>query len=248
MSNSNSGFRLATPPVTGMLKPNIALKQFLTTSIVPVAKHLFQILPDATFVFISLFSILTQNFALGTLTISLIESLLAFTLFGKGVNYFIGEAMTSGNVERPDGCQAGFPSSIHSYSTLSIFSNFTTTPFPSYPIALLSTLIGYVLAALFQYSPEMTQLGSSWQLRIPIATTCSFLVLTAFVLFRYIAGCENLGIITGTLIIGLLMGTLLAFQNRALFGKEAMNVLGLPTLHTKTVDGDKPLYVCEKSS
>ena len=243
MSNNNTGLKLGQPTLSGMLKPNEAIKQFFTGSFLPVAEHLFQILPDATFVFTVLFSILTQNFALGTLALTLIEAMLTFTLFGTGVNYF----MDSKAPQRPEACQAGFPTSLSSYSTLSIFSGFSQENlFPSYPIALVSTLIGYILTALLQYTAELKQLGPGWELRVPIATTLSFLVLTAFVLFRYIAGCENLGVITGTLVIGLLLGTLLTFQNLTFLGKESVNVLGIPILESKTIDG-KPLYVCAKA-
>jgi hypothetical protein len=237
----NSGLR---PP--GALKPNEAIKQFFTGSFFPVVRHMFQILPDAAFVFIVLFSILTQNFAFGVLSLTLVESTLAFLLIGSGVNYFAGAGPSPGSV--PDACQAGFPSSVSSYATLSLFNGFTASRglFPSQPVALVSTLIGYVLTALYQYAPEFKQLGHNYELRTPLAITLGFLVLTAFVLFRYIAGCENLGVLMGTVVIGILMGTILTFQNVAVLGKESVNLIGVPTLESRTIGG-KPLYVCAKA-
>ena len=237
MSTNTGGLKLAS----GMLKPNEAVKQFLSGDIYPICRHLAQILPEAVFVFLVLFSILTQNFANGILAISLIEAILGFTLIGKGVDYF----SPSNLAQKPEGCEAGFPSSVSSYATLSLFSGLTHgLSFPSHSIAVISSLIGYLLSALFQFKPELKQLNM--ESRVPISVTLSFLVLTAFVLFRYIAGCEGLGTIMGTLIIGILMGTLLMYQNMSLFGKESVNVLGLPVLETKTISG-KPLYVCKKA-
>jgi len=235
----NTGLR---PP--GALKPNEAIKQFFTGSFYPVVRHLFQILPDAAFVFVVFFSILTQNFAFGVLSLTLIESTLAFLLIGSGVGYFTGP----GGLETPDACQAGFPSSVSSYATLSLFNGFTATKglFPSQPVALVSTLVGYVLTALYQYAPEFKQLGHNYELRTPLAITLGFLVLTAFVLFRYIAGCENLGVLMGTVIVGIILGTILTFQNVTVLGKESVNLLGVPTLESRTIGG-KPLYVCAKA-
>lgn len=244
MSNTNNSFKTPTPP-EGFLKPNEAVKDFFGRTIFPVAKHLFQILPEAVFVFLVLFSILTQNFANGVLAFTLIESVLIFAVIGKGVDFFTSSAGPSG---RPAGCEAGFPTSVSSYATLSLFRALTQgLSFPSHSIAVISTLIGYLLSSLITYSKELKQLGGGWELRVPIAVTLSFLTLTAFVLFRYIAGCEGFGTIVGTLVLGLGIGTALMFQNLNLLGKESINVLGIPTLESRTIGG-KPLYVCAPKS
>jgi hypothetical protein len=244
MSNTNQPLKLGPETVSGFMKPNIKINQFLTGTILPVCQHLAQILPEAVFVFLILFSILTQNFANGILALSLVESLFVFSIIGNAAQYFTG---SDSPTTKPEACQAGFPRSISSYSTLSIFNKLTEhLPFPSHSIAVISTLIGYLLGALFQFKGELRQLGPEWEARIPIAVTLSFLVLTAFVLFRYIAGCEGLGIIIGTLLTGIVLGTLILYQNMALMGKEAVNILGVPTLESRTIAG-KPLYVCNKA-
>ena len=227
----------------GLLKPNESLKEFFGGTVFPVIKHLFQILPEAVFVFLILFSILTQNFAHGVLALSLIESILAFSLIGNGVNYFISK---NGMVARTQegACESGFPSSMSSYATLSLFSGLTKgVSFPSPSIAIISTTIGYTLSSLIAYSGELKELGPTWETRIPIAVTLSFLTLLAFVLFRYIAGCEGLDIIVGSLVLGIIIGTTIMFQNMNLLGKESINILGIPTLESRTAAG-KSLYVC----
>ncbi len=246
MSNNNSVLKLGSAAVgPGLLKPNEAIKQFFGGTIFPVMQHLGKILPDAVFVFLVLFAILTQNFANGVLAMSLIESTLAFSIIGKAVEYFAPGGV---NTDVNPACEAGFPSQTYSYSSLSIFSALIgkSSSFPSHSIAVVSTLVGYLLTALFQYRSELRQLGPKYEARIPIGVTLSFLTLTAFVLFRYIAGCENLGTIVGTLLIGILLGTLIVYQNAALFGKESVNLLGIPTLESRTLAG-KPLYVCKKT-
>lgn len=243
MSNTNNFLKLGSSG-PGVLKPNEAVKQFFSDSIFPVVQHLGKILPDAVFVFLILFAILTQNFANGVLAISLIESTLAFSIIGKAVDYF---APGSSSAVGSEACEAGFPSQTYSYSTLSIFSGIIgKSSFPSHSIAVISTLIGYLLTALFQYRNELRQLGAKYESRIPLGVTLSFLTLTAFVLFRYIAGCENLGTIIGTLLIGILLGTAIVYQNVAFLGKESVNLLGIPTLESRTLAG-KPLYVCKKT-
>jgi len=246
MSSTNSFLKLGSSSGgPGLLKPNEAVKQFFTDSIIPVIQHLGKILPDAVFVFLVIFSILTQNFANGVLAISLIESTLAFSIIGNAADYFSTAPAATTN---RSACEAGFPTQTYSYSTLSIFSGLIgkSAAFPSHSIAVISTLVGYLLTALFQYRNELKQLGPKYEMRIPIGVTLSFLTLTAFVLFRYIAGCENLGTIIGTLLIGILFGTAIVYQNVALLGKESVNLLGIPTLESRTLAG-KPLYVCKKT-
>lgn len=249
MSSTNSSLKLGSSPGgPGLLKPNEAVKQFFTDSIIPVTKHLGKILPDAVFVFLILFAILTQNFANGVLALSLIESTLAFSIIGNAINYLSSAPGGAAPIIGNDACEAGFPKQGYSYSTLSVFSGMIgkSAAFPSHSIAVISTLVGYILTALFQYRNELKQLGPKYETRIPIGVTLSFLTLTAFVLFRYIAGCENLGTIIGTLLIGILFGTAIVYQNVALLGKESVNLLGIPTLESRTLAG-KPLYVCKKA-
>jgi|UniRef100_A0A6C0IBI5 hypothetical protein len=232
---------------TGFMHPINTIKQFIASSIFPYIRHIFQILPEATFVFLILFSILTQNFANGMLAFTMIEALAIFSIIGKGIGYFADTKVPLNIPQKAGVCESGFPTSKASYATLALYKGFLTEgSFPSGSIALLSTLIGYMLGALIQYKNELKQLGPSWEMRIPIAITLSLLTLTAFTLFRFIAGCESLGVIIGTLLIGIVLGTALMFQNMAVFGKESINVLGIPTLESKTVEG-KPLYVCAKT-
>ena len=243
MSNSSPSLKAG---VTGFQQPVESIKQFITGSVFPYTRHIFQILPEAVFVFLILFSILTQNFANGVLALTMIEALAIFAIIGKGIGYFTETGPISGPISNT-ACESGFPTSKASYATLALYKGFLTEgSFPSGSIAILSTLIGYMLGALIQYKGELKQLGSSWEMRGPIAVTLSLLTLTAFTLFRFIAGCEGLGVIVGTLLIGILLGTALMFQNMTIFGKESINVLGIPTLESKTVGG-KPLYVCAKT-
>lgn len=226
------------------MKPTQKVIDFFTNTLFPVGFHMFQILPDALLVFLAIFSFLTQNFANGLLVFSLLEATAVYSLLSPIAGYFVpGIAPTNARVS--GSCIAGFPKVGHSYATLSFYKSWLPDyGFPSGPVSLLATLIGYLLSSLFQFNKELRALGADWNTRVPIATTLSFLVLLAFVLFRYIAGCEGLGTLLLSMLLGLVGGTALMYQNGALFGKEALNVLGLPILVNKTAKG-QAIYVCE---
>jgi len=48
------------------------------------------------------------------------------------------------------------------------------------------------------------------------------------------------------MILGTIMGILIVFQNKALFGREGLNILNLPMI--RSIDSGKPMFVCAPST
>jgi uncharacterized membrane protein YccF (DUF307 family) len=57
--------------------------------------------------------------------------------------------------------------------------------------------------------------------------------------------CFSLASITLSVFLGLVTGILLCALHLKIFGKEAINIIGIPLLYEKTADGS-PLYICQK--
>jgi len=65
-------------------------------------------------------------------------------------------------------------------------------------------------------------------------------------IFRYSYGCESFGTLLLSVILGFILGSLLVYQNTALFGRDGVNILNLPMILSATESG-KPMYVCGPS-
>jgi hypothetical protein len=68
-----------------------------------------------------------------------------------------------------------------------------------------------------------------------------------FIIYQLQNECNTFGSLLLSSILAILAGTLISFQNRTLFGKESINLLGLPYLDDRIETG-APLYVCTSKS
>ena len=89
--------------------------------------------------------------------------------------------------------------------------------------------------------------GPGFSTRYYVGIALSFIALLFLSIFRFLNHCETMGVITLSIAFGFLLGLVLAFQNHSLFGKEALNVLGIPYFSGRTADG-KPIYVCPQAT
>ena len=89
----------------------------------------------------------------------------------------------------------------------------------------------------------MDTMGPDWQSRAFVAYSLIGTVVLLFALVRWNKGCESLGEMVIAVILALLTGIVFYTVNKRLFGTEAMNFLGLPSLVTKDSQGT-PIYVC----
>ena len=118
-----------------------------------------------------------------------------------------------------------------------------SSAFPSFPIFFMSTASAYIVGAMWSIKQELEALGPEYAARFYIAIFVSALLLFATMTYRLAYGCDGVGILIITLLLGLTVGGLLAYQNVYLLGRDSVNFAGVPLLVERTKDG-KPLYVC----
>jgi hypothetical protein len=219
------------------------LKSVGTDILSPALQDFFRSVPDALFLGSGLLALITQNYPLGIFVLTMIELTLVSYVLGK----FIGSFESNSNTPGSDMCIPGIPSPYQ----ISVVGNvLSQMAFPSGPVFFVSGCIFYIVLSSLNFRSELTELGkkeSEWKTRIPLGLACSVLLLLSFCAFRLYYSCDNVLSILGSVVFGGVTGGLLYLVHVYLFGRDAINFLGLPLLGDKTADG-RPLYVCAPQS
>jgi hypothetical protein len=117
-------------------------------------------------------------------------------------------------------------------------------------LLVLSTCFAFVTrGAAFSWGGALGEYSSSWLIKwIGSFGTGAVLLIAGFsyVIWRFMNSCDSLINVLGSTIIGLIVGMGIFLVHVYLFGRYAVNLLGLPILADKTAEG-KPLYVCSPS-
>jgi hypothetical protein len=115
--------------------------------------------------------------------------------------------------------------------------------FPSPSVFFITSTLTYMLMAMQNFGREIKSLSNDLSIRTNIATVLSTLFILFMMMFRYTYGCESFGTLLLSVILGLIFGALLVYQNVGLFGRDGVNILNLPMILSSTERG-KPMYVC----
>ena len=202
------------------------LKSVVNDALWPAWHELFRSMPDSLFLGTALFSGLTQNFPLSILVLAMLEISILQRLFGG----FLG-SISSNEADAPTAnCLPGIPSPYQ----ISIVSHILKqTAFPSGPVFFISAVLAYVIGSTLNFRDELKELAEKepeWNARIPLAMTFSILLLVCFILWRYFNGCDSVFSALGSALFGLPVGGLLYLIHVYLFGRNAVNFLGVPLL------------------
>lgn len=209
----------------------------------PVLTESIRLIPDSIFAGSILLALITQSYSHGMFALALLEAFLVGQGLRALTNYMDIQHTSAPTSENPAQC---YPSAwAPSLETLLDFMT-TGTPqssFPSFPVFFISTAIAYILGGLYTQKQELEALGPDYSSRFYIGLIGSFLLLFAVMVYRLVNNCDGLGIILLSLLFGSVTGLLLLYQNGYMFGRDAVNLTGIPLLKSRTKDG-KPLYIC----
>jgi hypothetical protein len=216
-------------------------RKYISESTVPVLGELVRILPDSLIIFSGILALLTSSLSNLTFFGSLIEGLGIFHLI-KFITSSLGATFSKPSDSYSSiGCKTGFMTP--SFTDLSLFGADPTNTFPSAPMYILSVGAAYLITSLGKQIPELQALGPEFSARyyISVVMLCSLLFVVGC--YRLYSSCESVGGMIVSILLGLLVGTLILYQNYALFGPDSTNMLGIPLLKDRTVNGEK-IYVC----
>jgi hypothetical protein len=201
-------------------------------AIVSSIKQLHSQMPDSI-LFGSIFLyLITHNMAFGVFGVFIIELILSHKLIGWILTQISGPSASPS-----EACRVGFRHLRMKIDRLNLHN-----PYPSYGIFSITAIGTYLGLATTEFKSTLSQMGTNWEWRAYIAYIFIALTILLLVIVRS-AGCEPLGEIGTAFVFALIIGLLFFTINKALFGIESMNFLGLPFMVNKDDSGDA-IYVC----
>jgi hypothetical protein len=220
-----------------------SLKYVGTDVLSPAFHDILRSAPDALFLGTSLLGLLTQNYALGVFVLAMAE----FGITHRVLAGIIGSVQGNTRSARPEICSAGIPSPYQISAVGQILGEYN---FPSGTVFFLSAVISYTISSTLNFQQELEELGNQdaeWKTRLPLSLIFSCLFLALVAIYRVYYSCDSVFVILGSVLTGGLAGFLVYILHVYLFGRDAVNFLGLPLLADRAANG-KPLYVCAKQN
>lgn len=221
--------------MAGLEKLLDSIGKIPSTFISSVAE-IHRLMPDSL-LFGSLFMyFLTHNFSFGIFAVFVFETTLSHRL----IHWLI--AQSAGSEPRPNKaeCRVGYISD--QFDAKRIFSH---DPYPSYGVFSITAIATYLGLATKEFSETREAMGPQWQSRSIVSYVFITLLVLAFVLVRlFLVDCKDtFGEICLAAFAAILVGFAFYTFNKSVFGREAMNFLGLPFMVSKA-DKNDPIYVC----
>jgi hypothetical protein len=186
----------------------------------------------AIFTLGSLFiSFITLNYPIFLFSIASGEALLLQNVI-KGVSSYMATAdsiQSSKDIGKSDKCKSKYQGS-ESTKFKYLLDNGLSAPFPNSALYFLSFASAFCIQSMSFFSIETKERGSAYSSRPYIAYISAGLSIVLFSLFLLLNTCDTpLGVIL-SVILGLLIGFTLCYQNYLLFGKAGVGLLFIPHL------------------
>ena len=208
------------------------VKNFMGGTVIRAITEINMLMPDSILFGSLLMYFLTQNMAFGIFSFFIFETVLSHKLISWVSSQAVGPSRSI-DIK----CRPGFKTA--QFSPQRIFSH---DSYPSYAIFSVTSIATYLGLATGEFSNTLNAMGPEWQSRSTVAYIFIALVLVAFIAAR-LWSCDSMGEVLAAFTMAIVTGTIFFSINKAIFGKEAMNFLGLPYMVSKESTGS-PIYVC----
>ena len=198
--------------------------------------EIHRLMPDSLLFGSLLMYFLTHNFSFGIFAVFVFETTLSHRL----IHWLIAQSVGSDSRSPVVKCRTGYIS--EQFDAKRIFSH---DPYPSYGVFSITAIATYLGLATKEFSETREAMGPQWQSRSIVAYVFITLLVLAFILVRlFLSDCgDTFGEICIAAFAAILVGFAFYSFNKSIFGKEAMNFLGLPYMVSKA-DKNDPIYVC----
>ena len=206
---------------------------FMGGTVITTIAEIHTLMPDSILFGSVLMYFLTQNISFGIFAVFIFETVLSHKLIGWVSSQAVGPSR-SADIK----CRVGYKTP--QFHPERIFSH---DSYPSYGVYSISAIGTYLALATSEFSSTTAAMGPEWASRSKVAYTFIALVVIAFIAARWSSNCDNLSEIMIAAFMAVIVGTIFFYTNKAVFGAEAMNFLGLPYLVSKESEGS-PIYVC----
>jgi hypothetical protein len=207
-------------------------KSFMGGTVIETINEIHRLMPDSILFGSILLYFLTQNMAFGIFAIFIFETVITHKVISWVSSETVG---SSRSIDLK--CHAGYKTPRFDVNRM-----FSHDAYPSYGVFSITAIGAYLAMAMREFSNTLEAMGPEWASRSAVAYSLISIVLTAFLIVRWYS-CESLGEVVIAFTLALITGITFFYVNKALFGEEAMNFLGLPYMVSKESQGS-PIYVC----
>jgi hypothetical protein len=206
----------------------------------PFVFELLRLLPDGVVFGLAILTVISFCKSYAILLLSMVEIMLLQRVFASVVGS-ISPAGAGPNAQAAV-CMPGFMyANTMRISLLETIG--TPSMFPSPTMFFLVGVLTYMNGCVREFERELKTLGTDMNVLSTIAIVLSITLVFMLLCFRAMYGCESLGSLLVSIILGFIMGCILLFQNKSLFGREGINIMNLPMIVTALEKG-RPMYVC----
>jgi len=229
----------------GITQPGVwdKVKDFIGGTVFKTITEIHMLMPDSILFGSILMYFLTQNMAFGIFAIFIFETVLSH----KMISWISSQAVGSSRSVDIQ-CRVGYKSP--QFSVERIFSH---DSYPSYGMFSISAIGTYLALATSYFKDTLKAMDEStitnnkstndyWSSRPLVSYILIALTVIAFAIVR-LWKCDTISEVTIAMILAVIIGVLFFYINRAIFGEESMNFLGLPYLVSKDSQG-APIYIC----
>jgi hypothetical protein len=201
---------------------------------VPEIGHLAPVILSIGTAFVAL---VTLNFPLMMLSGSTVEAYLFYTALSSASSYTVTPLLGVIDAQLPAD-QRKFCKSFFQTLTPSRFdylmSKGLRAEFPNSPLYFICFAAAYCIQSMYFFSQECSELGPQYSNRPYLAIIASAMFVLLYTIYLLAFSCDSGFTLVFTIILGLLVGYLICYQNYLLLGKNAVNLLFIPSLARRT--------------
>jgi len=229
------------PSIWGVIKEYVLKPMDTLVKTVPEVGHLSPVIMTFGTLFVAL---ITLNYPLFMLGFSSAEAYLIYNTI-SGISSLAATPFSGLKTEASKG--KGQCSSFYQGLSPSRFEYFMNRgllkEFPNTPLYFICFAASYCIQSMFFFSKECSELGPSYSNRIYLSLLATGMFIVLYTLYLVINGCDGFFSLLATILIGLLVGYLICYQNYFLFGKSSVDLIFVPILGKRTgMD-----YVCVRT-
>lgn len=176
-------------------------------------------------------SFITLNYPIFLLSVASGEALLIQNAL-QGVSTYMASTESiqeSRSIGKDPKCKSRYEGS-ESTKFKYLLTNGISSPFPNSALYFLSFASAYCIQSMTFFTKECYERGSSYSIRPYIGYISASLCIILFSIFSLIYSCDSPVGIMLSIILGLLIGFTLCYQNYLLFGKSGVDLLFIPPL------------------
>jgi hypothetical protein len=210
------------------------LKSFVEGNIVVSINEINRLIPDSILFGALLMYILTNNISFGVFGIFILEMMLSH----KIISWVFSQTTGDSRPNVSDHCRVGFRTPRFEVDRMLSLLNY-----PSEGIFSIASIGTYLGLGMGYFKNTLNAMGAEWNSRYSVAIGFILTLVSIVIISTFTKGCSSFGEIAIATVLGIFIGLIFFYINKAIFTQESMNFLGLPFLVNKNEVGS-PIYVC----